>query len=250
MTKPFFSIITPTYNRVNDGKLKRCLNSVMTQTFEDFEHLIINDGSKEDVPGAVALYDERFKCVNVEHRGRVIARNEGFSRAQGQYIAMLDSDDAWDPMYLATFAYYIEQLPEHQVFCAGAIVHGVKKHEETGKHLIPVWTKIRHAWKPPPDPSGEYKAAIFSSGKVGTGMFVLSREALDTVGLLPPWTHWEEIADGIDGYLGVPPGTTGYNRHTRLVGNPYGEDHCMYQKLAMHFDIKVIEAALYIHYVR
>ena len=250
VSKPFFSIITPVYNRVNDGKLKRCLDSVMTQTFEDFEHLTIDDGSTEDVSSVVDHYDERFQYITIEHQGRVVARNEGFSRAKGKFIAMLDSDDAWDPMYLATFTYYIEQFPEHHAFCAGAIVHGVKKSEEVGKHLVPVWTKIRHAWEPPPDPSGKYKSAIFTSGKVGTGMFVFSKEALDTIGLLPDWLHWEEVADGIDGYLGVPAGTTGYNRHTRLVGNPYGEDHCMYQKLAMHFDIKIIKAALYIHYVR
>ena len=247
---PFFSIITPTYNRVNDGKLKRCLNSVLTQTFGDFEHLIINDGSKEDVPGLIALYDERFKCISVEHCGRVIARNEGFSNAQGEYIALLDSDDAWDPMYLKTFVYNIEQYPEYQVFCAGAVVHGVKKSDVPGEHLVPVWTKIRPAWQPSPDPTGKYKSAIFSSGKVGTGMFVFSKGALDAIGLLPPWKHWEEIADGIDGYLGVPPGTTGYDRHTRLVGNPWGEDHCMYQKLAMYFDIRIVDAALYIQYMR
>ena len=248
MTTPFFSIVTPTYNRVNDGKLKRCLNSVMTQTFEDFEIIVVDDGSEENVRGLIEDYDDRFRLVRQEHQGRIIARNLGIATAEGEWYVHLDSDDVLDPMYLVTFAYYIKNFPEARLFVGGVVVHG-QFRAESGEAIIPKWTKIRPAWSPPPDPEGKFESAIFTSGKVGTGMFVYHSN-LAEYATLPPWTHWEQAADGIDDWLGVPPGTTGYSAKHKLIGNPVGDDHCAFQSLARRSKVYLVPAALYVQYIK
>lgn len=243
---PKFSIITPTYNRASERYLGRCLNSVWMQTFKDFEHITVDDGSK-DYPGAIVdHYDTRFRCVHREHGGRLKARNTGMQSAEGEWICWLDSDDAYDPMYLATFNHYIDSHPDINLWVCGAVVHGMVKQD--GKHVCPKWTKIRKSWKPP---LADGSHAVFNSGHVGTGMFVFCRSCLDVTGLFPnEWNNFNHIADGLDEWLGLPPGTTGYGSDRRLVGNPWGDDHAMFQHLCLHFEAHTIDAALYTQYVR
>ena len=250
---PKFSIIIPTWERVNDGKLRRCLDSIQTQVYPDFECIVVDDGSKENVALLLDSYtcnDGRFWYVRIPHQGRVVARNRGFELATGEYFAWCDSDDSYDPMYLATFDYHIQQAPDARLFTCGALVHGVCK-DESGKHLVPVWSKLRNAWDPPLDP-GEPVHAPFMSGKVSSGEFVYHRECYEKIGPFPPWINPYQIADGIDEWLGY---TTGYSAKRRedggrLVGNPHGEDFTYYRKLTMHYRVHIIKAALYIHYIR
>lgn len=246
---PFFSIITPTYNRVNDGKLKRCLNSVLTQTFDDWEHIIVDDGSAsgEDVKGLVESFgDERLRYIQQERLGRVIARNTGMEAAKGEWMIWADSDDALDPMYLATFNYHILQDPNVRVWLGGVIVHGVKKHQETGEHLVPIWTKIRVAQIPPLSEDGMHHEH-FNSGTIGTGMFVYHREAMEKIGPMPPWVTFYDISDGCNEWLGYQ---TPYSAAKKWIGNPYGDDWVYIRKLSMFYRIHKIDAALYVQYVR
>jgi len=240
---PKFSIVIPTWERVGDGKLQRCLNSMQTQVYEDFECIVVDDGSKQDVWGLVAQYDRRFRCIRIKHQGRVIARNVGMKAAEGEWLGWLDSDDALDPMYLATFAFNIIQEPEARLWVCGVVVHGVLKQE--GIHLVPKWTKLRHAWMPPVNSDGVHEH--FRSGKVGTGMFVFHRECLEQTGLMPPWLNHNQIADGVDEWLGYE---TGYSSAKRLVGNPFGDDWAMFRKLTMFYQVHLIQACLYVQYVR
>jgi len=249
---PKFSIIIPTWERVSDGKLERCLESIQTQTYHDYECIVVDDGSKEDVAELVSFqFDDRFRCIRIPHQGRVIARNTGFAAARGEYFAWADSDDAYDPMYLATFDYHIQQEPEARLFVCGAVVHGVVK-DEKGKHLVPVWTKLRHAWEPPLDPDSDAVHAHFFSGKVSSGEFVYHRECYEKVGPFPPWINPMQIADGIDDWLGYETGYSAKSKEEggRWVGNPHGEDYTYYRKLTMYYRVHIIKAALYIHYIR
>ena len=258
---PMFSIIIPTWERVKDGRLRRCLNSVATQTFEDFECIVVDDGSKEDVRGLVAEFqakvhpfvDERFRCVRIGHAGRVVARNEGMRAATGKNICWLDSDDCYNPEYLNTFNYHINQDRSAKLWVCGSVYFGMKKVENTKKgrnyrafYVCPRWTKIRPAWLPPLDCDGIH-SIHFPSGRVGTGMFVFARECLEKTGYPPPWRNHLELADGIDEWLGYE---TGYSSAKRWVGNPWGDDFCWFRKLSMHYRVHIIHAALYVQYVR
>ena len=101
MPMPKVSVIIPCYKV--EKYLRRCLDSVLAQTFADWEALCINDGSP-DKCGAIldeyAKCDGRFKVIHQENQGLSMARNNGKNLAQGEYIYFLDSDDAIHPQLL------------------------------------------------------------------------------------------------------------------------------------------------------
>jgi glycosyltransferase involved in cell wall biosynthesis len=95
---PRFSVIVPVYNRA--GTVLPTLQSVRDQTFEDFECIVVDDGSADgDQLQAVVdgLNDPRFRYVRRENGGESAARNTGVDEATGEFVAFLDSDDRWLP---------------------------------------------------------------------------------------------------------------------------------------------------------
>lgn len=95
------SVIIPAYNSA--AYLPGAVNSVLQQTLQDFEIIIVNDGSKDDTEGVVKtmLTDSRVRCVSQENRGLPGARNAGARVAVGKYLAFLDADDYLAPSALA-----------------------------------------------------------------------------------------------------------------------------------------------------
>jgi glycosyltransferase involved in cell wall biosynthesis len=94
---PEVSVIIPTYNRVN--LLNRAINSVLTQTFSDFELIVVDDSSEDNTKTFVeTLKDLRIRYIcHDKNRGAAAARNTGIRMSKGEYIAFLDSDDEWLP---------------------------------------------------------------------------------------------------------------------------------------------------------
>lgn len=89
------SIIIPIFNAERD--LRRMLNSICKQTYQDFECVLIDDGSVDssyDICKEYANRDDRFRCFTQENRGVSIARNRGMELSKGDYIAFLDADDS------------------------------------------------------------------------------------------------------------------------------------------------------------
>lgn len=101
MNKSLVSIITPMYN---GGKyIGETIESVLAQTYEMWEMIVVDDGSKDNGPDIVKSYiqqDDRIKLLSQKNAGSAAARNNGIRNAQGQYIALLDADDVWDPEFL------------------------------------------------------------------------------------------------------------------------------------------------------
>lgn len=97
MKKPKrISIIVPVYNV--DSYLATCINSILMQTFRDYEIILVDDGSTDDsgrLCDEFANNDERISVVHQENRGLSAARNAGVDEAVGEYIIFLDSDDYW-----------------------------------------------------------------------------------------------------------------------------------------------------------
>lgn len=91
------SIILPTYNR--EGIIKRAIDSVLTQTFSDWELIIMDDGSTDETEHAVAKYlvDTRISFYKQINAGPIAARNNAAKIAKGDWLAFLDSDDEWLP---------------------------------------------------------------------------------------------------------------------------------------------------------
>lgn len=105
---PFFSIIIPTYNRAGD--LKSSLESVLQQSFTDFEVVVVDDGSTDHTAAVVRSFtDTRVKYIYQQNSERSAARNNGIRNASGKYICFLDSDDQYLPEHLAIINAAIEE---------------------------------------------------------------------------------------------------------------------------------------------
>jgi glycosyltransferase involved in cell wall biosynthesis len=90
----YFSIIIPVYNV--EKYLPACVNSILRQTFTDFEIILVNDGATDNSPALCdefAQKDERIKVIHQENRGVSAARNSGLKAAQGKYLLFVDGDD-------------------------------------------------------------------------------------------------------------------------------------------------------------
>lgn len=90
---PVVSVIIPFYTRID--WLEEALNSVLSQSFTDYEIIVVNDGSKENLDIIREKFKNKIIIVDKENEGPAIARNEGIKKSKGEYIAFLDSDDYW-----------------------------------------------------------------------------------------------------------------------------------------------------------
>lgn len=98
---PKVSVIVPVYNVAK--YLGRCLDSVLSQTFQDFEVICINDGSTDnslEILHQYAQKDERVKIINQKNSGAGLSRNTGINMAQGDYLSFIDADDWIDKHFL------------------------------------------------------------------------------------------------------------------------------------------------------
>lgn len=90
----FFSIVVPVYNV--EKYLKQCVDSILNQTFTDFELILVDDGSSDDSPNICDEYkkkDDRIKVIHQKNSGQVVARKTGLVLAKGDYVQFVDSDD-------------------------------------------------------------------------------------------------------------------------------------------------------------
>lgn len=104
------SIITPLYNAARF--LSQTIESVISQTYPDWEMIIINDGStdnSEQIALSYAARDERIQVFSQANGGSAAARNNGIRRAEGRYIALLDADDLWEPDFLESQLALLEE---------------------------------------------------------------------------------------------------------------------------------------------
>ncbi len=112
MSNPAISVIVPVY-RV-ERYLKRCVESILNQTFSDFELLLIDDGSP-DRSGAMcdewALKEGRVRVLHTENRGLSAARNLGIGMSRGRYLSFVDSDDYIMPRYLEELFHALDENP-------------------------------------------------------------------------------------------------------------------------------------------
>ena len=102
-SRPQVSIIIPVYNMQDE--LPKCLESVVCQTFTDYEVLVINDGSTDNTSQIIQNFKEQhphFMCLTQPNQGVAAARNAGLLRAEGTYVCFLDGDDFLEPHFFAT----------------------------------------------------------------------------------------------------------------------------------------------------
>lgn len=127
---PYFSITIPVYNV--EKYIRQCLDSVMEQTFKDFEVIILDDGSTDDsgnICDEYALKDSRIKVIHDENMGLLMARRRALQYAKGEYVLFLDSDDYWEKNLLESIHDVLEEKKVDFVFFRYRAV------DEAGKEL-------------------------------------------------------------------------------------------------------------------
>lgn len=154
MAAPKVSVIIPTYNRAN--LISQAIESVLQQTFSDFEIIVVDDGSTDDTEAAVKAYGDRVRYVWTPNGGTGHARNVGMQHARGMYFTFLDSDDLLYPYALELQTRLLERFPAVAMVCAemtGFDDHGFVERYHLKSYHISTYR----------DPSVTYDAIFESS---------------------------------------------------------------------------------------
>lgn len=137
------SVVIPLYNKAHT--ITRTLESVLNQTYENFEVVIVNDGSTDDGVSVIQSFtnDSRVKIINQTNQGVSVARNKGVEHSKYDYIAFLDGDDEWLTDYLLKMKEAIQQFPKAGLFCSAGIVRsGGKEYLRLADKYKDLITKI------------------------------------------------------------------------------------------------------------
>lgn len=164
-----FSVVIPAYNR--SKVLERAVNSVLHQTFQDFEIIVVDDGSTDNTKDVVeGIKDSRIKYVWQSNQGATAARNAGVKNAEGKYVSFLDSDDAWYDLMLE------KQLQSYNEDAEiGCVYSDLEVMEHNGKC---------HPFSKPLGQNGNSYKDILSQGYMApTSVLSAKRDVLIAVGM-------------------------------------------------------------------
>ena len=133
---PLVSVIMPTYNRA--WTLKDAVDSVLLQDYPNIEFIIIDDGSEDNTQGLLEPYKNEITVLRQENKGVSAARNKGIKESRGQFIALLDSDDAWDKRKISCQMEFFNDHPEALICQTEEIwIRNGKKVNPKVKHRKP-----------------------------------------------------------------------------------------------------------------
>jgi glycosyltransferase involved in cell wall biosynthesis len=153
------SVVIPLYNKAQS--IRKTLDSVLAQTYKDFEIVVVDDGSTDESANIAEAMLRECKVYGVECRGKVIrkanggvssARNAGILAAKGEYVAFLDGDDLWHSEYLETLHQLIEEYPDAALYGIGCTtINGDKIPEDVipttlRGELEDVWNNYPGYW--------------------------------------------------------------------------------------------------------
>jgi glycosyltransferase involved in cell wall biosynthesis len=231
---PFFSVVIPAFNR--GDMVRQVLASVFAQQFRDFEVIVVDDGSTEDLRLAIHSFPHRVEVLRQPNSGPGAARNLGASRARGTYLAFLDSDDVWFPWTLGIYADVAAR------FARPAFISGAPDRFSDPNEL-PSHRPEQFQVKTFPD----YYAASDAWRWFGASSFVIRRDAFERVrGFHHEWINGED-ADlamrlGVaDGFVNIEnPVTFGYRVHqgqltSNMARTIQGAHHLLDEERAGHY---------------
>lgn len=166
MNNPAVSVVVPTYNHAKF--LRAAIQSVLDQTFSDWEMVIVNNYSEDETEEVVASFaDSRIHLVNFRNHGVIAAsRNHGIGLARGEFIAFLDSDDVWYPEKL-------ERCMDALAAGADLVCHG--------EHWVKEGASPREVHYGPEN-RGKYGSLLFDGNCISTSATVVRKSALSAVG--------------------------------------------------------------------
>ena len=221
MSPPFFSVVIPTFNRAT--LVGATLESVLAQTYNNWEIVVVDDGSTDDTVAVVesyrAHYGERLRVLTQTNAGSGAARNRGIAAARGRYIALLDSDDLWFPW---TLEFYADTLEKHDfpAWLTGApLIFEDDAAWERALRETPETARV--------EAFGDFLASCGSWRWFSVSSWVMRRDAIGDK------RFWERLDNGEDTdftlQMGIEPGfvdvqspaTFGYRKHGSSITGDY-----------------------------
>ena len=141
MGRELVSVVVPTYNRAYC--VPRTIDSALAQTYRDVEVVVVDDGSSDDTRGVIARTygnDSRVRYVYQTNGGVSAARNRGFRKSRGEYVALLDSDDVWMPWKLRAQVECLRHAPE-----VGMVWTDMEGIDADGAVFSPNYLRIKYS---------------------------------------------------------------------------------------------------------
>ena len=117
-TAGMVSVVIPAYNA--EKSLKRCIESVLDQTYEYIEIILVNDGSKDETETIAKNFGDRVRYIFQNNQGETAARNTGFALAQGEFVSFIDHDDYWHPEFIQKCVEFLNKHSESVAVSVGS----------------------------------------------------------------------------------------------------------------------------------
>jgi glycosyltransferase involved in cell wall biosynthesis len=212
VTKVSLTVFTTFYDNIN--YLDETVASVLTQSFRDFEYLIINDGDAAHSERIRHTFpDPRIRLINEQRLGRTRARQRGLELASGEYIAMIDSDDFCEPERLAKQMKFLGEHSDH-VLVGSALRYVDEQSQTIGYRSYPIEDE-------------EIKRKLLVFNCVAQPSVIARREALLAAGGYNEQFHWAEDYDlwlrlgRLGKFHNLPEALVAYRIHLRSGKNVY-----------------------------
>ena len=172
-----FSVLIPVYNK--EKHLSKTIESVLQQSFIDFELIIVNDGATDTSETIIKSFtDPRINYIKQENQGVSVARNTGINAANANYIALLDADDIWKEDYLEKIDALIDEYPKQDVFAAVCTI------ESRGSTYQPTYSIANLS------PNKSYVVSYFAASYINTiltsSSTVLHKDVFEKIGYYNP----------------------------------------------------------------
>ncbi|MEK4823137.1 glycosyltransferase family 2 protein [Niallia sp. FSL W8-0951] len=202
------SVVIPLYNK--EQYIERTIMSILSQTFQDFEIIIVDDGSTDgSVERAETWADDRIKVLKMEHKGASAARNKGILAATAELITFIDADDEWKPGFLEKIIYLKDKYPE-----CGAYATSYEIVLPTKKKIIPSIYQTPEKWE---GIFTNYVEKTLKDLPIISSAIAVRKQVFDKIGLFKE-------------------------------GEPLGEDQDMWLRIGMNYSIAYINESYAIYY--
>ncbi|HEY3274477.1 MAG TPA: glycosyltransferase [Methanocella sp.] len=185
---PAVTVVIPLYNK--RSYVGRALDSVLQQSFRNFEVIVVDDGSTDNGAEVVESYaDPRIRLIRQENRGVSVARNNGVDRATADFITFLDADDEWMPGQLETISGLREKFPDAGLYATAYEIctpDGKKRSAHYYNVPEPPWEGILADY---------FKTAARGDTPVSTSAVGIPKKIFQELGGFPPGYWFGEDAD-------------------------------------------------------
>jgi len=211
----------------------RCASSVLSQTFDDWQWVIVDDICNPPVEEVLKdiIPASKLKVVRLpEKGGRMRARNQAMEAAEGEWITWLDADDEYSSLYLQAFNEAINLFPEYKAFNCNHLVFHYDYQVSVRKFL-----NMETIGDSP-----------FGSGTIGAGAYIFHKSVFEDIGPIPEKGLWDFADHAFEEFPEIKPffWVESLKSHNSL-GNPWGEDYYYFYKLTRKYQCKYLDTALY-----